>query len=88
MSPISSCTLMEKTKDKKFLRMQMAQHTRINSTKDAARVFIAGRNTVGEKEIILDIDSSKSPVVIVQPFREKSLHVHEKKRKKLKSLTA
>ena len=46
MCPIPYYTLMRKSKDKKYLRLQIVQHARSHSIKDAARVFKAERNTV------------------------------------------
>jgi len=46
MCPNSYYTLMRKSKDKKFLRLQIVQHAQSYGIKDAARVFRAERNTV------------------------------------------
>lgn len=46
MCPISYYTIMRKSKDKKFWRLQIVQHAQTHSINDAARVFLSERNTV------------------------------------------
>ena len=46
MCPNSYYTVMRKSKDKKFFRLQIVQHAQTHGIKDAARIYITERNTV------------------------------------------